>query len=592
MVNYLPTTIIFDANTASKVTAKGFKVPGPRPGATHLGGDLYVYTTGTSNFLTESELVTYGPVVSRTIDVLGGGLTGESVRIGINIRAGGCIERVYLTEPGGITDTNVIVNSRGYGRGMQGSMFFDTAENEMFVTVVTRGATTRITTAKPHGIETNKLCPISILESGSETGVITPNLNGVFYAKGVTTTTLDLYTDVGGASPYSTAAGAGTYTVNNKMKLAFLKRNNPTMAGGGYSDVASTPYAFFHSSPMLYSKFEALKTDASGNITSAVLETACIPIEWDPDGIYALGPTESVKIRDHGGGRYNPVLWNGMMFIQRIYINPIVPGTASYGLPGVWRYETEVLFLDSLENFASNSGETRYLGVSVPGIECPNIHFKQFVAAQRAFQARYMWRGANNTNVLLTGRNFKNAGDPSLGTWDDLEHQIFLNSQTGGAYKQGPTYNGAPDAAEMLAVVGDVVTGGVWSLVMDRTIAGTQFACGIVMHHHTVSAYGRHNLMSYLVFSGTHDVDGTAVEQSNIFGEMRDYSNNRNGIPSTASRLQAKGPQFTTYPAGYRFRNWGHVFWGANAAELLTNFGGSGLGKLGLFFVGALDTNI
>ena len=586
-----PTTMIWNAHTAARAISAGWKVPGPCAGATHLGGNFYAVTTGTDDFTTESTLQTFGPIKSRHVDVLGGGLTGESFRIAINLRAGGMIERIYATEPGGITDTNVLVCSRGYGRGLQGSTVFETVRSEMFVTSVTRAATTVITTARPHGVPAGKFVTASIIESGSEAGV-TPNLNGGFYVKGVDATNLQVYSNL--TTPFSTAAGAGTYTVNNKMKLGLLLTHNPTPAGAGYADAAFLDYSEFPSSAMLYAKYDVLKTDGSGNTTSAVLEIATMPVEWDSDGVGAAAtyPTMDRSFWDHNGGPHSPVIYTGLMMITKIYFNPVYAGVASYGLPGCWRYENKLKFLEPLANVTNSLGLAKWKGVYLATLEVPNIHFQRFAAAQRTFANRHIWRGASNTSVNITGRNFKAAADPSLGTWDDLEHSVGIAGQSAGVVKTGATYNGSPDPAELAAVVDDVSTGGVIGVVNERTVAGTQFAYASVLNG-VASPYGRHSNFGYVINAGTtFGVDGNGIEGMNNLGYMRDYSNNSATAGVTSSRVYNPTSNLDFYPQGYELMNYGHMFWGSSASELLTNYGGAGIGKLGLFFIGALDVMI
>lgn len=586
-----PTTMIWNAHTAARANAAGWKVPGPCAGATHLGGNFYAVGSGTDDYTTESVLQTFGPIKSRHIDSLGGGLTGESFRVSINLRAGGAMERIYLTEPGGITDTNVLVCSRGYGRGMQGSTVFETVRSEMFVTAVTRAATTVITTDRPHGVAVGKFVTGSIIDSGSEAGV-TPNLNGGFYVKGVDATNLQVYSSL--TTPFSTAAGAGTYTVNNKMRLGLLLTHNPTPAGGTYSSSPTLDYSNFHSSAMLYAKYDVLKTDGSGNTTSAVLEVAAMPVEWDPDGLSAIAsyPTMDRAFWDHNGGPYSPVIYTGIMQITRTYFNPVYAGVATYGLPGVWRVENEIRFLEPLEKVTSNLGLAKWKGIYLNTLEVPNIHFKRFAAAQRTFANRYIWRGASNTIVNVTGRNFKAAADASLGTWDELEHNVGIAGQAAGVVKSGPVHNGSPDPAELAAVVDTIATGGVIGVVQERTVAGTQFAhCSVL--NGVESPYGRHSNFGYTIIAGTtFDVDGDGIEGLNLLGYFRDYSGCSATAGVVSSRIFNPSSNQDYYPTGSKVMNWGHMFWGSTAAELTTNYGGAGIGKLGLFFLGALDVMI
>lgn len=588
-----PTTMIWNSYTAAKASAVGWKVPGPCAGATHLGGNFYAVSTGTDDFTTESTLQTFGPIKSRHVDALGGGLTGESFRISINLRAGGMIERIFVTEPGGITDTNVIVTSRQYGRGVQGSAVFERVRDEMFVTTVTRGATTRITCPRAHGVTVGKFVYVSILESGSEAGV-TPNLNGSFLGKGVDATNLDIYTNT--TTPFSTAAGSGTYTVNNKMRIGILQTSNPTPAGGAYS--STTPYNLdypdFHSSAMVYANFTPLKIDGSGNTTSAVLEIATIPVEWDPDGTSwtAANPLYDTKVFDHNGGKHSAVIYTGLMQITRVYFNPIYPGVASFGLPGCWRFENELRFLEPIDKITQSSGLAKWKGGFINTLEVPNIHFLRFSAAQRTFANHYIWRGASNTNVNITGRNFKAAADASLGTWDELEHSVGIAGQSAGVAKTGPVHNGSPDPAELAAVVDDVSTGGVIGVVHERTVAGTQFAYCSVLNG-VASPYGRHSNFGYSILAGTTtDFGGDGCEGMNNLGIFRDFSNCSATAGVISSRIFNPSAYSDRYEPGMKVMNWGHMFWGSTAAELTTNYGGAGIGKLGLFFLGALDVMI
>lgn len=592
---YTPTTIVYNNQAATFVRAAGFRIPEATVGSSFENG-MHLLKTGTDDFTTRETLQEFGPIKSRTFDSLGGALTGEQFRVSINLRAGGSIERIYLTENGAIADLNVLVTSYGNGRGMNSGIFFQHVDRIFKVVSISRASPARVVLSGAHGIETNKYCPISIRGAGTAT----PAVSGLYYAKGINATTIDLYSDWATPTAFSTAAGSGTYQVGDQgMDVGILLLNNPTEAGGYYStgfDVGTItndpPQHASHTSAMVSATYTPLVTDGNGNVTSAKLEIVYVPAEWDPDGTMntdngTYGATYSKRAFDHGGSPYGPVFWTGMVVKKTVTFNPVVAGIATYGFPGAMKTETEITFLKPIENFASNSGLVNWVGNNLAGIELPNTHFCSFVDSERCFQNRFMWRGASDTTVNLTGRDFKGVGDPSLGTWDEADYTIFINSENGGVAKVGGVNAGNPTPTERAAVVGDITTGGVWAVVHERTVAGEDFAFATVMNHSSVNAYGRHNLMSYQtsIYDGSSGVNGFMVDQIGVYGDFKDYTGTVNGSVS-------RGPELNTIPKDYVMRNWAYSFFGATAAELTTNFGGLGKGKLYLAFVNCFGTAI
>jgi len=574
---YTSSTIIYHTQAATYVRAAGFHIPEATAGSSFENGK-HMLKTGTEDFTTRETLQEFGPIKSRTFDALGGALTGEQFRIAINTRAGGSIERIYLTESGAIADLNVLVTSYGNGRGMNSGIFFEHVDRIFKVVSISRASPARLVLAQSHGIETNKYCPISIRGAGAAT----PLVSGVYYAKGINATTIDLYSDWGTPTAFSTAVGSGTYQVGDQgMEVGILLLNNPTEAGGYYSTgfdagvIANDPPEHAsHTSAMVSATYTPLVTDNSGNVTSAKLEMVYIPAEWDPDGTMntdngTYGSTYSKRAFDHGGSTYGPVFWTGMVIKKTVTFNPVVTGIATYGFPGAMKTEIEITFLKPLENFASVTGAVSWAGTTLAGIELPNTHFCSFIDDERCFQNRFMWRGASNTTVNLTARNFKGVGDSSLGTWDEADYTIFINSENGGVAKVGGVNAGNPTPTEIAAVVGDVSTGGVFAVVFERTLAGEDYAFATVLNHSTVNAYGRHHLMSYQtsLYDGTSGVNGYMVDQIGVYGDFRDYTGTVNGTI-------ARAPELSTIPAGYVMRNWSYSFFGATAAELTTDFGG------------------